>query len=34
MTAVRNAERDGYSAVQLAFDEVAERKLTGASSAT
>jgi large subunit ribosomal protein L3 len=30
VTAVRNADRDGYSAVQLAFDEVAERKLTKA----
>ena len=30
VTAVRDAERDGYSAVQLAFDEVAERKLTKA----
>jgi large subunit ribosomal protein L3 len=31
VTAVRNAERDGYSAVQLAFDEVPERKLTKAA---
>ena len=30
VTAVRNAERDGYAAVQLAFDEVSERKLTKA----
>ena len=30
VTAVRDAERDGYSAVQLAFGEVAERKLTKA----
>jgi large subunit ribosomal protein L3 len=30
VTAVRNAERDGYVAVQLAFDEVEERKLTKA----
>jgi large subunit ribosomal protein L3 len=30
VTAVRNSERDGYSAVQLAFDEVRERKLTKA----
>jgi len=28
ITAVRNPERDGYSAVQLAFGEVAEGKLT------
>jgi large subunit ribosomal protein L3 len=28
VTAIRDAERDGYSAVQLAFDEVAERKLS------
>jgi large subunit ribosomal protein L3 len=28
VTAVRNAERDGYGAVQLAFDEVPEHKLT------
>jgi large subunit ribosomal protein L3 len=28
VTAVREAERDGYSAVQLAFDEVKERKLS------
>jgi large subunit ribosomal protein L3 len=28
VTAVRDPERDGYTAVQLAFDEVAERKLT------
>jgi large subunit ribosomal protein L3 len=28
VTAVRDAERDGYAAVQLAFDEVAERKLS------
>ena len=27
MTAVRDAERDGYAAVQLAFGEVPERKL-------
>jgi large subunit ribosomal protein L3 len=27
VTAVRNPERDGYAAVQLAFDEVEERKL-------
>jgi large subunit ribosomal protein L3 len=30
VTAVREPERDGYSAVQLAFDEVAEHKLTKA----
>jgi large subunit ribosomal protein L3 len=30
VTAIRDAERDGYSAVQLAFDEVAERKLSKA----
>ena len=30
VTAIREPERDGYSAVQLAFDEVAERKLTKA----
>ena len=30
VTAVRDAERDGYAAVQLAFDEVAERKLSKA----
>jgi large subunit ribosomal protein L3 len=30
VTAVRNPDRDGYSAVQLAFDEVAESKLTRA----
>ncbi|HYP55716.1 MAG TPA: 50S ribosomal protein L3 [Solirubrobacterales bacterium] len=30
VTAIRDAERDGYSAVQLAFGEVAERKLTRA----
>jgi len=30
VTAVRKADRDGYSAVQLAFGEVAERKLTKA----
>ena len=30
VTAVRDAERDGYAAVQLAFDEVSEGKLTGA----
>lgn len=30
VTAVRGAERDGYEAVQRAFDEVAERKLTRA----
>jgi large subunit ribosomal protein L3 len=30
VTAIRDRERDGYSAVQLAFDEVAERKLTKA----
>jgi large subunit ribosomal protein L3 len=29
-TAVRDPERDGYSAVQLAFDEVPERRLTSA----
>jgi len=28
VTAVRTTERDGYDAVQLGFDEVAERKLT------
>src|SRR5919201_3840550 len=28
VTAVRDRERDGYAAVQLGFDEVAERKLT------
>jgi large subunit ribosomal protein L3 len=32
VTAVRNAERDGYSAVQLAFHEVPERKLTRAAA--
>jgi large subunit ribosomal protein L3 len=32
VTAVRSAERDGYSAVQLAFDEVPERKLTKAAA--
>jgi large subunit ribosomal protein L3 len=30
ITAIRNPERDGYSAVQLAFDEVVESKLTKA----
>ena len=30
VTAVRDTERDGYAAVQLAFEEVAERKLTKA----
>ena len=30
VTAVRETERDGYTAVQLAFDEVAEHKLTKA----
>ncbi len=30
VTAVRSDERDGYVAVQLAFDEVAERKVTKA----
>jgi large subunit ribosomal protein L3 len=30
VTALRNSERDGYDAVQLAFGEVAERKLTKA----
>ena len=30
ITAIREPERDGYSAVQLAFDEVAESKLTKA----
>jgi large subunit ribosomal protein L3 len=30
VTAIRDSERDGYSAVQLAFDEVPERKLTKA----
>ena len=30
VTAIRETERDGYAAVQLAFDEVAERKLTRA----
>jgi large subunit ribosomal protein L3 len=30
VTAVRDPERDGYAAVQLAFGEVAERKLTKA----
>lgn len=29
VTALRDPERDGYSAVQLAFGDVAERKLTG-----
>ncbi len=29
VTQVRNAERDGYSAVQLGFEEVAPEKLTG-----
>ncbi len=28
VTAIREPERDGYAAVQLAFDEVAERKLS------
>lgn len=28
VTAIRDADRDGYTAVQLAFDEVPERKLT------
>ncbi len=30
VTAVRDAERDGYAAVQLGFDEVADRKLSAA----
>ena len=30
VTALRESERDGYEALQLAFDEVAERKLTKA----
>jgi large subunit ribosomal protein L3 len=30
VTAIREAERDGYAAVQLAFDEVSEGKLTQA----
>jgi large subunit ribosomal protein L3 len=30
VTAIRSSERDGYEAVQLAFGEVAERKLTRA----
>ena len=30
VTAIRDPERDGYAAVQLAFDEVPESKLTGA----
>ncbi len=30
VTAIRDPERDGYAAVQLAFDEVAERKLSKA----
>src|SRR5687767_13368022 len=30
VTAVRSADRDGYTAVQLAYGEVAERKLTKA----
>lgn len=30
ITGVRSPERDGYTAVQLAFDQVAERKLTKA----
>jgi large subunit ribosomal protein L3 len=30
VTAVRDSERDGYAAVQLAFEDVAERKLTKA----
>jgi large subunit ribosomal protein L3 len=30
VTAVRDPERDGYAAIQLAFDEVAERKLSKA----
>jgi large subunit ribosomal protein L3 len=30
VTAVRDPERDGYAAIQLAFEEVAERKLTKA----
>jgi large subunit ribosomal protein L3 len=29
VTAIRDPERDGYSAVQLAFGDIAERKLTG-----
>ena len=32
VTAVRDAERDGYAAVQLAFGEVPERKLTKAAA--
>jgi large subunit ribosomal protein L3 len=28
ITAIRDADRDGYAAVQLAFDEVKERKIT------
>lgn len=31
VTAVRDPERDGYAAVQLAYDEVPERKLTKAA---
>ncbi|HNC93085.1 MAG TPA: hypothetical protein PLJ64_06085 [Solirubrobacterales bacterium] len=30
VTAIRNEERDGYSAIQLAFDEVKESKLSKA----
>lgn len=30
VTAIRDPERDGYAAIQLAFDEVPESKLTGA----
>ena len=30
VTAIRRPERDGYSAIQLAFDEVSESKLTRA----
>ena len=30
VTAIRDTERDGYAAVQLAFDEVADGQLTGA----
>jgi len=32
VTGVRESDRDGYAAVQLAFDEVAERKLTKAEA--
>lgn len=34
VTALRNAERDGYDAVQLAFDEIAEKRLTKPATGT